>query len=141
MSPRTRPPFRADHVGSLLRPQALLKAREDRARGRDFAAELRADRGRCDPRGRPACRRISACKAVTDGEFRRIDWFMDFKYAIGGIEKLTRRSRCRSAPRPAALDFEFVAYRVGERMRLDDTIFARGFRLPEIGRDESDRRS
>ena len=33
MSVRTTPPFRADHVGSLLRPRALLQAREDAARG------------------------------------------------------------------------------------------------------------
>ena len=41
MTARTRPPFRADHVGSLLRPPALLQAREDFAAGRIDAAELR----------------------------------------------------------------------------------------------------
>ena len=66
-------------------------------------------------------------QAVTDGEFRRIDWFMDFKYAIGGIEKLTETVKVPFRNRDGALDFEFVAYRVGERMRLDDTIFAEDF--------------
>ena len=42
MFPRTSPPFRADHVGSLLRPQRLLQAREDFAAGRISAADLRS---------------------------------------------------------------------------------------------------
>ena len=42
MAPRTSPPFRADHVGSLLRPQRLLQAREDFAAGRISAADLRS---------------------------------------------------------------------------------------------------
>ena len=41
MSPRSKPPFRADHVGSLLRPKALLAAREQRARNEISAAELK----------------------------------------------------------------------------------------------------
>ena len=53
MTARTRPPFRADHVGSLLRPPRLLQAREDHAAGRIDDAELRGDRGRGDPRRRP----------------------------------------------------------------------------------------
>ena len=44
MSPRTSPPFRADHVGSLLRPQRLLQAREDVALG-ELMRELLVDRG------------------------------------------------------------------------------------------------
>ena len=42
MARRTSPPFRADHVGSLLRPKRLLQAREDFASGRIPATELRA---------------------------------------------------------------------------------------------------
>ena len=41
MSQRTSPPFRADHVGSLLRPQELLQAREDFAAGRISKDDLR----------------------------------------------------------------------------------------------------
>ena len=41
MSPRSKPPFRADHVGSLLRPKTLLAAREQRARNEISAAELK----------------------------------------------------------------------------------------------------
>jgi 5-methyltetrahydropteroyltriglutamate--homocysteine methyltransferase len=65
--------------------------------------------------------------AVTDGEFRRVDWFMDFKYSVGGIEKLSEVVKVPFRNRDGALDFEFVAYRIGERMRLADTIFAEDF--------------
>ncbi len=126
MSRRTRPPFRADHVGSLLRPQSLLKAREERARDAISAPELRRIE---DEAVREVVRRQEeiGLQAVTDGEFRRVDWFMDFKYAIGGIEKLTETVKVPFRSASGGLDFEFVAYRVHERMRLDDTIFAEDF--------------
>jgi 5-methyltetrahydropteroyltriglutamate--homocysteine methyltransferase len=126
MPPRTRPPFRADHVGSLLRPPALLQAREARARDAISAEALRRIE---DDSIREVVRRQEdiGLKAVTDGEFRRIDWFMDFKYAIGGIEKLNETVKVPFRSATGGLDFEFVAYRIGERMRLDDTIFAQDF--------------
>jgi 5-methyltetrahydropteroyltriglutamate--homocysteine methyltransferase len=126
MSVRDKPPFRADHVGSLLRPKALLQAREMRARDAISAAELR---GIEDEAIRDAVKRQEeiGLSAVTDGEFRRIDWFMDFKYSIGGIEKLNERVKVPFRNAAGALDFEFVAYRVGSRMTLADTVFARDF--------------
>ena len=126
MPPRTRPPFRADHVGSLLRPASLLKAREARARDAISAEDLRRVE---DDAIREAVRRQEeiGLRAVTDGEFRRIDWFMDFKYAIGGIEKLNETVKVPFRSAAGGIDFEFVAYRVGERLRLDETIFAQDF--------------
>src|SRR5258708_31235567 len=80
------PPFRADHVGSLLRPPELLKAREEHRAGRMSAAELRAAE---DDAIRQAARMQSeiGLHGVTDGEFRRGSWHMDFLYRIGGGEK------------------------------------------------------
>ena len=126
MPPRTRPPFRAEHVGSLLRPPSLLKAREERARNAISAEDLRRIE---DEAVRDVVKRQEdvGLKSVTDGEFRRIDWFMDFKYSIGGIEKLTETVKVPFRSATGALDFEFVAYRVGERIRLDETIFAQDF--------------
>ena len=46
---RTKPPFRADHVGSLLRPPELLKARDDFAAGTIDATDVTRGRGRGDP--------------------------------------------------------------------------------------------
>src|SRR5215468_628248 len=84
MSPRTTPPFRADHVGSLLRPQRLLAAREEHAAGKLTAARLRAIEDDAI-RDVVAFQQSVGLRTVTDGEFRRASWHMDFIYQIGGI--------------------------------------------------------
>src|SRR6201991_1069348 len=87
MSARTTPPFRADHVGSLLRPPEVLKAREDRASGAITDDDLRQieDDAIRDVIGRQEAVGLSS---VTDGEFRRESWHMDFIYQLGGITKV-----------------------------------------------------
>ena len=82
---RTRPPFRADHVGSLLRPAELHKARQDRADGKLSAEELRAVEDRCIAH---AIQQQEACglRAATDGEFRRAYWHYDFVAGLEGVE-------------------------------------------------------
>ena len=82
---RTRPPFRADHVGSLLRPAALKAAREQRARGGMSAADLEAVEDREIVRLIRKQEEVGL-KAVTDGEFRRASWQTDFLQALDGIE-------------------------------------------------------
>jgi 5-methyltetrahydropteroyltriglutamate--homocysteine methyltransferase len=85
--PAGRPPFRADHVGSLLRPPELLRAREDFAAGRMSADQLRETE---DGAIREVVRRQeeAGLRAATDGEQRRESWHMDFIYQLGGIEKV-----------------------------------------------------
>jgi 5-methyltetrahydropteroyltriglutamate--homocysteine methyltransferase len=82
-----RPPFRADHVGSLLRPPELLTAREELAAGRIDADELR---GIEDEAIRKVVRRQQevGLRSATDGEFRRESWHMDFIYQLGGIQQV-----------------------------------------------------
>jgi 5-methyltetrahydropteroyltriglutamate--homocysteine methyltransferase len=82
-----RPPFRADHVGSLLRPPELLTAREELAAGRIDAEELR---GIEDEAIREVVRRQHdvGLRSATDGEFRRESWHMDFIYQLGGIQQV-----------------------------------------------------
>src|SRR5712664_1370332 len=84
MSVRTRPPFRADHVGSLLRPRRLLRAREEQAKGTVTDEQLRAVE---DEAVREVVRmqEETGLRAATDGEFRRASWHMDFIYRLGGI--------------------------------------------------------
>jgi len=86
MSVRTTPPFRAEHVGSLLRPTAVKKAREDREAGRIGAAELR---GIEDEAIRAAVKMQErlGLQVATDGEIRRRHWHSDFVYEIGGFAK------------------------------------------------------
>jgi 5-methyltetrahydropteroyltriglutamate--homocysteine methyltransferase len=80
----TAPPFRADHVGSLLRPQRLLEARARRAEGKICAGELRAIEDECIEE---AVRRQEAVglRAVTDGEFRRTFFHIDFLERLEGV--------------------------------------------------------
>jgi 5-methyltetrahydropteroyltriglutamate--homocysteine methyltransferase len=128
MTVRTKPPFRADHVGSLLRPAELLQARKNRADGRLSAAKLREIEDKAI-RATVKMQEDIGLQGVTDGEYRRIDWFMDFKYAIGGIEKLDEVVKVPFATDGGKVDFEFVAYRVAEKIRLDEVIFADDFRF------------
>src|SRR5215213_1542034 len=91
MAWRSEPPFRADHVGSLLRPPALLEARTDYADGRLAADELCAVE---DEAVRAAVRMQEAIglQLATDGELRRASWHMDFIYQLGGVRKLASES-------------------------------------------------
>ena len=84
--PRTQPPFRADHVGSLLRPQVLHEARARRARGEISVEELKAVEDREIER---VIRKQEAAglQSITDGEFRRSWWHLDFLWGLKGIEK------------------------------------------------------
>src|SRR5580704_7509459 len=82
---RTKPPFRADQVGSLLRPTALKEAREKQSRGEITAAELKAVE---DREIKAAIRRQEeiGLSAITDGEFRRAFWHFDFLEHLTGCE-------------------------------------------------------
>ncbi|HTS41880.1 MAG TPA: 5-methyltetrahydropteroyltriglutamate--homocysteine S-methyltransferase [Xanthobacteraceae bacterium] len=82
---RTKPPFRADHVGSLLRPAALHEARARRARGEIGAAELKAIEDREIARVIRKQEEVGL-QSVTDGEFRRSWWHLDFLWGLDGVE-------------------------------------------------------
>jgi 5-methyltetrahydropteroyltriglutamate--homocysteine methyltransferase len=83
---RTNPPFRADHVGSLLRPAALKQARERRAKGEIDAAALRAVEDR-EIETVIKKQEAAGMQSVTDGEFRRSWWHLDFLWGLDGVEK------------------------------------------------------
>ena len=83
---RTKPPFRADHVGSLLRPAALHEARAKRARGEIGAAELKAIEDREIERVIRKQEQVGL-QSVTDGEFRRSWWHLDFLWGLAGAER------------------------------------------------------
>jgi 5-methyltetrahydropteroyltriglutamate--homocysteine methyltransferase len=79
-----RPPFRADQVGSLLRPTELRAAREAAQAGRISAAELRAAEDR-HIRDAVAMQEAAGLSGVTDGELRRAFWHVDFLTGFDGI--------------------------------------------------------
>lgn len=78
-------PFRADHVGSLLRPDALLEKREDWKVDKISDAELRDFENECIAEIVKQEQAVGV-KSVTDGEFRRESFHFDFINQIGGIE-------------------------------------------------------
>jgi 5-methyltetrahydropteroyltriglutamate--homocysteine methyltransferase len=82
---RTKPPFRADHVGSLLRPAVLKEARAKRAKGEITAADLASIENREIERVIKKQEEIGL-KLATDGEFRRSWWQFDFYKGLDGVE-------------------------------------------------------
>src|SRR5438445_123794 len=79
-----RPPFRADHVGSLLRPPELLRAREQHQKGEISAAALR----QVEDRAISAAAKLQeelGLQSITDGEYRRTIWHADFLRQINGV--------------------------------------------------------
>jgi 5-methyltetrahydropteroyltriglutamate--homocysteine methyltransferase len=126
MSLRQSPPFRADHVGSLLRPGALLAARARHAAGDLPADELRAIE---DDSIREAVRMQEdlGLQGVTDGEFRRTSWHMDFIYQLGGVDRTDEKLKVHFRNADGELDFSSAALRVHDRVTLDQTIFADAF--------------
>src|SRR5439155_1285523 len=83
---RSKPPFRADHVGSLLRPAPLKAAREKRAKGEIGAADLKAIEDREIERVIKKQEEVGL-QDVTDGEFRRSWWHLDFLWGLDGAER------------------------------------------------------
>jgi 5-methyltetrahydropteroyltriglutamate--homocysteine methyltransferase len=123
---RTVPPFRADHVGSLLRPQKLLRAREQFAAGQISAEQLRAVEDDAI-RDVVQMQRDVGLQSATDGEFRRASWHMDFIYQLGGVEKVASDITVHFRNADGEIDFTPAAIAVTDRVRLDRTIFAEDF--------------
>ena len=128
--PNGVPPFRADHVGSLLRPVALREARAARAAGSIDAATLRAAEDTWIAQA-IAEQKAVGLKAVTDGEFRRAFWHFDFLGELGGVDMvetdqgiqfkggqtksytLKVTDKIKYLPHPFVADYRFVAEHAG----------------------------
>jgi 5-methyltetrahydropteroyltriglutamate--homocysteine methyltransferase len=82
---RDKPPFRADHVGSLLRPPEIFEARARRDKGEVTAEELWEVESQAI-RDVVALQEEVGLQSATDGEFRRSQWWVDFVSAIDGVE-------------------------------------------------------
>jgi 5-methyltetrahydropteroyltriglutamate--homocysteine methyltransferase len=126
MSKRTTPPFRADHVGSLLRPPELLQAREDFAQRRISADELRAVE---DDAIRDVVRMQEevGLQSATDGEFRRTSWHMDFIYQLDGIDPADEQIKVEFHNEQGDVEFTTAALSVHDRVGLSKTIFGDAF--------------
>src|SRR5699024_1448471 len=150
---RTRSPFRYDVVGSYLRPEELKAARAQFAEGKITQAELK------DVEDKFIIELIKkqeevGLKAVTDGEFRRSWWHLDFFWGLNGVEKVndggyqfhgeyTRAETARlSGPvsgenHPFVEDFKFVRKHVSEGIEAKQTLPATAQLLDELHRTEN----
>jgi 5-methyltetrahydropteroyltriglutamate--homocysteine methyltransferase len=129
MAHRTSPPFRADHVGSLLRPERLRRARADHKAGTIDDAELRAVEDDAI-REVVAQQREVGLQDATDGEFRRTSWHMDFIYSLEGVSQVEGESlHVRFRNEEGEYDYAPPAMRVDGRIDLpgDGPIFGDAF--------------
>jgi len=117
------PPFRADHVGSLLRPPRLLEARADRSLTSEQLRAVEDD----------AIREVVqmqqdvGLQSATDGEFRRTSWHMDFIYRLGGVTRTDEQLAVHFENAGGSLDFTSAALQVDGPVRLTETIFGEDF--------------
>jgi 5-methyltetrahydropteroyltriglutamate--homocysteine methyltransferase len=126
MAARTTPPYRADHVGSLLRPPELLQAREAHAAGRLGDDELRGIEDEAIA-GAVRMQEEVGLRSATDGEFRRASWHMDFIYQLGGISKVQDNLTVQFRNEEGTLEFTPAALHVDSRIGLEHTIFGEDF--------------
>ncbi|MHA6779445.1 5-methyltetrahydropteroyltriglutamate--homocysteine S-methyltransferase [Pseudonocardia saturnea] len=126
MHGRTEAPFRADHVGSLLRPPALLAAREEHAAGTLDAAGLRAAEDAAI-RDVVALQEEVGLQSATDGEFRRTSWHMDFIYQLGGISRTDQKIEVKMRNAAGEGAFTSAGMAVDAPIGLETPIFAEHF--------------
>jgi 5-methyltetrahydropteroyltriglutamate--homocysteine methyltransferase len=128
VAPRDLPPFRADHVGSLLRPPRLLQARADHAAGRIDDDALRATED-------DAIREVVqmqedvGLRSATDGEFRRASWHMDFIYQLDGVTKEAGHIAVKFFNPDGEIEFTPAALHVDGKLGVSQTIFGDAFRF------------
>ena len=132
MPSRTSPPFRADHVGSLLRPPRLHQARDDFAAGRIGAQALRAVEDEEITRAVRMQEEVGL-QSATDGEFRRATWHMDFIYQIGGVSKAPGHLAVKFTNPSGTIEWTPAALHVGSRERM--ARHARGCAARQTGVD------
>jgi 5-methyltetrahydropteroyltriglutamate--homocysteine methyltransferase len=124
--PLSQPPFRADHVGSLLRPRELLRAREEHRKGRIDAAELRRIEDE-SIRAVVKMQEDAGLQGITDGEFRRASWHMDFMYQVGGVRKVEQNITVHFHSDHGDVDFTPSGLRIEGKLGLKHCIFGEHF--------------
>jgi 5-methyltetrahydropteroyltriglutamate--homocysteine methyltransferase len=123
---RTTPPYRAEHVGSLLRPRRLLEARAEHQAGTLSGEQLRIEEDAAI-RDAIALQQEVGLQSITDGELRRASWHMDFVYEIGGVERTETNLLSRFHNDEGDIEFTPSKAEVRDKLTLDHTIFGDAF--------------
>src|SRR5215475_11475105 len=121
MTQRTKPPFRADHVGSLLRSAALKEARGQREKGEIAPEQLKAIEDR-EIEALIRKQEAAGLKSITDGEYRRASWQTDFLVALDGVEAYHGERKFKfqgQQPRPILLRLKGKLGRVDGHPMID----------------------
>jgi methionine synthase II (cobalamin-independent) len=121
-----RPPFRADHVGSLLRPPALKALRLETEAGKVSAAELRSAEEAAIRDG-VRLQEDAGLQGITDGEMRRKSWHMDFLLQLDGLSSEGKVLPVTFHGREGDLFFTRPDLRVSSRIRRPKPIFVEAF--------------
>jgi 5-methyltetrahydropteroyltriglutamate--homocysteine methyltransferase len=128
MPERLKPPFRADHVGSLIRPDKLLKARTAAEEGEMTRREL-LDVQHDAIRGVVRMQEDIGLKLVTDGEYNRFSWQRDFLLKIGNVENMESRLTVRFHSSAGTRDHTPPSLRVGGKLSRPSGIFVDDFKF------------
>jgi 5-methyltetrahydropteroyltriglutamate--homocysteine methyltransferase len=128
MAARTAPPFRADHVGSLLRPPALHRARADRAAGTITADQLTGAEDDAI-RDAVAMQEAAGLRSATDGEFRRAEWHTDFIARLGGLRYTAEWTPVPVFGSDTETIYQAHGTEVTGKVHLAEPIFADHFRF------------
>ncbi|MSP90077.1 MAG: 5-methyltetrahydropteroyltriglutamate--homocysteine S-methyltransferase [Alphaproteobacteria bacterium] len=128
MTKRSKPPFRADHVGSLLRPQALLDARDRHKRKEITADQLRAAEDQAI-RDIVRVQEDAGLESVTDGEFRRTWWHLDFLEGFTNATVTPPRVKVKFHTHEGDIDYEPPGLRVDGKLGRPRDIFVDHFKF------------
>ena len=128
MAPRTTPPFRADHVGSLLRPRALLEAREKKKNNQIGAAELATVEDQAI-REAVKLQEDVGLHCVTDGEFRRTFWHLDFLEQFANVRVVPPSIKARFHTHEGDIEFAPPGIRVTGKLSRPHPIFVDHFKF------------
>ncbi len=119
MMQRAKPPFRADHVGSLIRPDALIAAREAADKGAMAAAELTRIQ-QSAIRDVVRLQQDAGLKVATDGEYNRFSWQRDFLLKIGNVKPMASRLTVRFHSAAGTRDHAPPSLQVVGKLSLPD---------------------
>ena len=128
MAPRTVPPFRADHVGSMLRPPALLEARERRKRNAYSGEELKRVEDQAI-RDVVKLQEDLGLEAVTDGEFRRTFWHLDFLEKFDNVTVIPPKLKARFHTHDGDIEFAPPGIRIDGKLNRPRGIFVDDFKF------------
>jgi len=128
MQERSKPPFRADHVGSLIRPDALIQAREAAEKGELAPAEL-ARIQRAAIRDLVRLQEEIGLRLVTDGEFNRHSWQRDFLLKIGNVKPMASKLTVRFHSAAGTRDHTPPSLQVVGKLSRPQGIFVDDFKF------------